>query len=489
LKPGYLGDDDTVADPSKFDHDQQTKDRRATDESLETERRAADELLEEEHAARAADLVRTGRADAERRLRPVRRAVDDRVARESEILPEVSEKLEDVADSLARAASSLSGVRTLADTVHPARGDVDDLTRVAEELADAAAGVEANADDAPPDAIAGQLAEVADGMADVTSTIADERHDVDHRLRRERAVTDRIIGQELEEVTEAIAEDLRAGQEQLEAERRTTDTRLAHEREHTDEALDHVVDLIELEEAQHAAADRRAATRSEILRIVSHDLRGPLMAIGGAAALIQAHAPGGEPGQRIVDWTLTIRRSVAMMERLIHDLLDAGSFENGTLRVLAKRIDVRDPIRATIEGFTPIAAAKQLTLEADLPGEPVIAQADEHRLMQVLSNLVHNAIKFTPGGGVIRLRAASTDEGCLISVADSGIGIPERELTSIFERFRRLGGGDGTGLGLGLYISQWIVDAHGGRIWAESDVGKGTTISFTLPRPAGTARI
>jgi len=471
-----------VADRSRFDHDQQTEDRRATDESLESERRSADELVDDEREARVADLVRTGRADAQRRLRAVRSEVDNRLAREAAVLPAVSGKLEDVAESLANAATSLASADgPPADRTEPAPLDhADDLTRAAEALADTAADVEAKADAAPIDTIASELAEVADGMAEVTSTLADERDDVDLRLHRERAVTDRIIGQELQEVTEALADEVRASHQQLEAERRTTDARLAQEREHTDEALDHVVDLIATEESQHAAAERRAATRSEILRIVSHDLRGPLMAIGGAAALIQAHAPGGDAGQRIVDWTLTIRRSVAMMERLIHDLLDAGSFENGTLRLSARRLDVRDLIRATIEGFTPIAAAKQLTLDADLPDEPVVAQADEHRIMQVLSNLVHNAIKFTPGGGVIRLRAASTDEGSLVSVADSGIGIPERELTSIFERFRRLEGIDGTGLGLGLYISQWIVDAHGGRIWAESEVGKGTTIFFTL---------
>ena len=321
-----------MADPSRFDHDQQLKDRQATDESLETERHAADDIAEGERAARVADLVRTRRADAELRLRGARRDIDDRVTRQAAILPQVSGMLEDVAASLSKAASSLGGAGTLPDRAEPVPHDhADDLPRAAEALADAAADVEAKADVAPPDQIASQLAEVADGMADVTSTLADERHDVDHRLHRERAVTDRIIGQEVEEATAAIADEVRAGQQQLRAERRTTDRHLAEEREHTNEALDHVVDLIALEESQHAAAERRAATRSEILRIVSHDLRGPLMAIGAAAALIQAHAPGGETGQRIVDWTLTIRRSVAMTERLIHDLLDAGSLENGTL--------------------------------------------------------------------------------------------------------------------------------------------------------------
>ena len=467
-----------MADSPRFDHDQQTRDRRETDASLKNERTTADELTADEGLSRPGD-VRSRRDSATRRLRAARQDLDDRLARHAEVLPQVSDKLSEVAGSLTMAASRLDGVaETLTETAEPRsarRTEQGELTRVAEHLADAAADVQAEAADAPPQKIAGQLADIADGMADVTATLAGERQDVDERLERERAVANHVIEQEA-----AVADDLRAGEKQLVAERQATDTHLAAERKHTDEALDHVSDLIVIEESHHAAAERRAAARSEILRIVSHDLRGPLMAIGGAAALIQGHAPAGEGGQKIVDWTLTIRRSVAMMERLIRDLLDAGSFENGTLRVSKQRLDVRDLVRAAIEAFTPAALAKQLTLESDLPDEPVFAHADEHRIMQVLSNLVHNAIKFTPGGGTIRLRAVPTDDGCLVSVADSGIGIPERELTSIFERFRRLEGHDRTGLGLGLYIAQWIVDAHGGRIWAESEVGKGTTIYFTL---------
>ena len=467
-----------MAESSRFDHDQQTRDRRETDASLKNERTTADELITDESVSRAGD-IRSRRDSATRRLRSARQDVDDRLARQADVLPQVSDRLSKVASSLTVAASRLDGVPELGkETAEPRpaqHSETDDLTRVAEHLADTAADVQAKATDSPPQKIAGQLADIADGMAEVTATLAGERQDVDERLKRERAVADRVIEQET-----AVADHLRAGEKQLLEERKATDEQLAEEREHTDEALDHVSDLIVVEESRRAAAERRAAARSEILRIVSHDLRGPLMAISGAAALIQGHAPAGEGGQKIVDWTLTIRRSVAMMERLIRDLLDAGSFENGTLRVSRQRLDVRDLVRAAIEAFTPAALAKQLTLESDLPDQPVLAHADEHRLMQVLSNLVHNAIKFTPGGGTIRLRAVPTDEGCLVSVADSGIGIPERDLTSIFERFRRLEGHDRTGLGLGLYIAQWIVDAHGGRIWAESEVGKGTTIYFTL---------
>ena len=110
-----------------------------------------------------------------------------------------------------------------------------------------------------------------------------------------------------------------------------------------------------------------------------------------------------------------------------------------------------------------------------------MAKYDPHRLFQVLSNLIHNAIKFTPEGGAIRLRVARVAGSCQVSVSDTGVGVPEGDLTSIFERFRQLDRGDRTGLRLGLYVALWIVEAHGGRIWAESAVGSGTTFHFTLP--------
>jgi signal transduction histidine kinase len=169
------------------------------------------------------------------------------------------------------------------------------------------------------------------------------------------------------------------------------------------------------------------------------------------------------------------------MERLISDLLDFNSFEDGQLRVNAERLDIRSLIDSAIDSFHGVAEAKGLSLAADLPADPIMTKHDPHRMLQVVSNLIHNAIKFTGEGGSIRIRVARADNFCQVSVADTGVGIPNSELTGIFERFRQLNPSDHTGLGLGLYISQWIVEAHGGRIWAESEVGVGTTLHFTLP--------
>jgi signal transduction histidine kinase len=130
-----------------------------------------------------------------------------------------------------------------------------------------------------------------------------------------------------------------------------------------------------------------------------------------------------------------------------------------------------------------VASTKSIALTADLPS-PIEAVFDEHRIEQVVANLLHNAVKFTPAGGEIRVRADAADTEAIVTVTDSGIGVPEREAAAVFERFRRLNEGDApeAGLGLGLYISKWIVEAHQGRIWCESRPGAGSTFRFTLPR-------
>jgi len=254
---------------------------------------------------------------------------------------------------------------------------------------------------------------------------------------------------------------------------------------HTDHAVEHVLGLLAEEQRDHAYTARDVASRNEFLSIVSHDLRGPLTTISGFASLIEQQAPPDEVGHRIRGWAERLRRSVSVMERLIRDLLDFNSFEDGQLRVAAECLDIVPLLHGAIDAFYGAAVAKGISLEADLPAEPVIAKHDPHRMLQVVSNLLHNAIKFTGEGGSIRVRAARAGSSCLISVTDTGVGIPASELTAIFERFRQLDRSDRTGLGLGLYISRWIVEAHGGRIWADSQVDVGTTFYVSLPGASG----
>jgi signal transduction histidine kinase len=442
--------------------DERTHDREETDSRLRQERARADHLAGRAAPAgeRVIEVVSDRRHDASCLLDGARDrgSAPAQPEQPAAILPLVSERLEEVAGSLSQAAASLNSV---ADTIKESLSPVDiveNLAQVAQEAADTAQQLsDPRSSDAPPPRavsaqLAGQLAEIAEGMAAVTSTLAEERLDVDEALHGARA---------------------------------QTDDALARERRNTDEAVEHVVTLLDETEEQREAAERTAATRNEFLQIVSHDLRGPLMTIGGAAALIEQHAAASASAAEIRDWADTIRRSVGVMDRLIRDLLDFGSFEDGQLRVSAVAHDIRGLVSDVVAAFAPVAGAKSVCLLAELPDAPVIAVYDHHRMLQVLSNLVHNAVKFTPSGGTIHVRAmdhtTSSSRECLLSVADTGIGVPQGELRSIFERFRRLDVSDRTGLGLGLYISQWIVDAHGGRIWAESDLGAGTTVHVTLP--------
>ncbi len=427
--------------------------------------------------------MRESRTEAERALREVRADSDVRLEKHADGLPEVSEKLERVAESLSEAATSLSGV---AAGLQASQGDpVNNITQVAQDLKGTAEAADTStAGRIPadvPGTVTAQLAEIAEGVAEITSTLAEERRDADQILREERNATDELLVQKLTEVEATLAQELDDERQTLEQERQTTDEDLANERRHTDEAVEHVQELLVDERRHHAHAVRGVATRNEFLGIVSHDLRGPLMTISGVAALMDQQAPADETGDRMHVWADRVRRSVSVMERLISDLLDVNSFEDGRLRVVAERLDIRALIRGAVDASHGVALAKGLSLEADLPAEPIMTKHDPHRMFQVLSNLIHNAIKFTPEGGSIRVRAARAGRFCVVSVSDTGVGIPASELTGIFERFRQLNPSARTGLGLGLYISKWIVEAHEGSIWAESEVGVVTTVHFTLP--------
>jgi signal transduction histidine kinase len=213
---------------------------------------------------------------------------------------------------------------------------------------------------------------------------------------------------------------------------------------------------------------------------LSHDLRGPLMAISGAAELICAIAASGDPDRQIRGWCHQIHHATSVMERLIHDLLERGSFEDAQLRLRPAPHDVAVLMRGAVDAFQKAASAKNIFLATDFPAEPVTAECDRGRIVQVISNILRNAIAFTPQGGSIHVRATRRNDEVTISVADTGAGIPKAEQNAIFERFRQVREEERTGAGLGLYIAQWIVDAHGGRIWVESNVGRGSTFSFTL---------
>ena len=219
--------------------------------------------------------------------------------------------------------------------------------------------------------------------------------------------------------------------------------------------------------------------REEVLAIVSHDLRNPLNAVMLGASLLQTSdkiAPDDREQIEIIDI------SAQRMKRLIEDLLDVTRLEGGKqLPIDPAPLDVQSLFEETYELFKSQAATASITLQCQAPKTVPPVNADRHRVLQVLSNLIGNAMKFTPPGGMITCRAESQDGKVLFTVADNGPGIPRENLGDIFNPYWQAKRTARLGAGLGLPIAKGIVESHGGRIWVESTPGDGTKFFFTLP--------
>jgi signal transduction histidine kinase len=229
----------------------------------------------------------------------------------------------------------------------------------------------------------------------------------------------------------------------------------------------------------YRAAERAAAAREELLAVVSHDLQNPLMALLMKASLLQRLVPEDKesPISRGIEG---IVRAGKQMSELLRLLVDATAVEKGSLTVELKTCDPADLAREVTELYTPIAGEKTLRLALELGGGLPPVKADRSRVLQVLSNLVGNAIKYTDTGGQVTLRLAGSGERVSVSVSDTGKGIAPEHLPRLFERYWQVDR-KRDGLGLGLYISKGIVEAHGGNITVVSAPGEGSTFAFTLP--------
>lgn len=294
----------------------------------------------------------------------------------------------------------------------------------------------------------------ADAPNPARKTVEKERAREDSALEAERAAADESLERERHETSLALAK-------LLPLERVKTDRYLLTERVRSDDAL---------------------ANRDDFLGIVSHDLRNLLGGIVTSASLMATMADEGPQGTQVLAGTARIQRYAARMNRLIGDLLDVASIDAGRLAIQAEPGDVAAVVQEAVELLAADAAARDIDLRADVQGS-TLAVFDHDRVMQVLANLISNAVKFSPDGGRVSLCVAASDEGVRVSIVDSGVGIPEKMLESVFRRFWQAQDNDSRGLGLGLYISRSIIEEHGGRIWAKSTVGKGSTFLFTLPVP------
>jgi signal transduction histidine kinase len=227
-------------------------------------------------------------------------------------------------------------------------------------------------------------------------------------------------------------------------------------------------------------AELATKARDDMLAIVAHDLRNPLNTIFMSSELLLEVV--GETEHPMEHKQLAIvQRAATRMNRLIQDLLDVKRIEGGNLALETRDTDPSSVVSEAIEILRPVAAASSLRLESDVaPDFPLIA-VDPPRIQQVLSNLVGNAIKFTPAGGQIVLRAKPADGEARFVVVDNGPGIAPDALPHIFGRFWQGKRTDRRGIGLGLTIAKGIVEAHGGRIWVESQLGAGSSFYFTVP--------
>ncbi len=219
--------------------------------------------------------------------------------------------------------------------------------------------------------------------------------------------------------------------------------------------------------------------REEVLAIVSHDLRNPLSATTLAASLLQASQGLSAEDREQLD---IIDLSAKRMRRLIEDLLDVTRLEGGKrLPVEPKRLEVEPLLVETYELFKAQAASSSITFQYHIGENVPPVYADRHRILQVLSNLIGNATKFTPEGGMITFRADAEDGRVRFTVADTGPGIPKEHLKDVFNPYWQAKRAERLGAGLGLPIARGIVESHGGHIWVESEQGHGTKFYFTLP--------
>jgi PAS domain S-box-containing protein len=229
----------------------------------------------------------------------------------------------------------------------------------------------------------------------------------------------------------------------------------------------------------YQAAQRATRARDNVLAVVAHDLRNPLSTILMGADLLLDFATAQQPiEQRHVD---IISRAGKRMERMIQDLLDVQRLDSGRLTVEARPESLKEMVDEAVDLLRPVASGGGVRLLPEVSPELPLVYADAPRIQQVLSNLLGNAIKFTPRDGTVTVRASVLEDEVRVVVVDTGAGIAADQLPHVFGRFWQARAGDRRGIGLGLAIAKGLVEAHGGRIWVESVPGRGSSFFFTLP--------
>ncbi|HEX8696723.1 MAG TPA: PAS domain S-box protein [Longimicrobium sp.] len=235
----------------------------------------------------------------------------------------------------------------------------------------------------------------------------------------------------------------------------------------------------------YAEAQEALEAREQVLRVVSHDLRNPLGAVVAHADMLLEEADAPPEVRR--EWAGTLRGAAGQMTRMIRDLMDAAQLQSGRLSIEPAPCPARALVLEAVQMLRPLAAERGQRLDFDAPEGLPDVHADRERVLQVLSNLVGNAVKFTPRGGEVVVRARQLGAQVAFSVADTGPGLADEELERVFEPFWRGRRAGRDGLGLGLAIARWLVEAHGGTLRAANGGEGGAVFEFTLPVAAARA--
>lgn len=395
--------------------------REATDTSLRAEREQTDRALEE----KLSEPVE----QTERMLQLVRGQTDRRIAQATQ---EVRREVETPAASSEELQAILEQQQARVEAAGEKQAHavaVEALERAKDVAAAATEAEQTKAREAVE-----QLSERAE------KTHEKERQQVDALTRRER-----------EERKQAFLEVL------------------AQERWDTDRAL----------HMERKSSDSLIDTRDEVLAVISHDLRNLLNAISLKAETLRRTLPQDITGPRKL--ATDIKASCEVMARWAGDLVDLSSVEAGILEIHLQVHDPAEIIERATQAFLPLAERKGIRLEVQVPEHCPQVVCDLDRIMQVLTNLLDNAMKFTPPAGTISVRFEALAQGSVFCVRDTGPGIPEPEHARIFERRWHASKGTGGGTGLGLYISKRVIESHRGHLWVESQPGQGSNFCFTLP--------
>ena len=247
------------------------------------------------------------------------------------------------------------------------------------------------------------------------------------------------------------------------------------------DAQDKLGEALESQRSANATLEKLDRTKTEFLSIVSHEFRTALTGIQGFSELIR---DGGLEPDEVRAYGGYIFNDADRVNRLIGDMLDLDRMESGRMSIRTADVDINEVLS---DAIARAGSSPTVEFKADLDPRLPIVVGDRDRLVQVVSNLVNNAVKYSPDGGTVTLASRTEGDFALVSVTDTGVGIPPDEIGHVFERFRRVRSGAAQsipGTGLGLTIVKQIVEMHGGKIWVESAVGHGSAFHFTLPLAA-----